>query len=239
MAPEVEAGDASTTRSDVWSLGALLARVGEAAPTAPPALRAIVARATHTDPAARYVDAAALADDLRRFLDGERVLAHDEGRLDALARLARGHPLVSLLVVAAGIAVAVVAVVASVAVARARAQTDLARAAPLIDAAERALRGAGPDEALAARALADASLALLDATGDDGLRARAQGARAATARVEPMATPPAAPPALEEATNAALPLDGGRRVARVAPDGRRHLVRATMTLAMWTPRCRA
>jgi eukaryotic-like serine/threonine-protein kinase len=92
MAPEVERGEVSSTRSDVWSLGALLRHVIAGVAHVPPALRAIVARATADEPAVRYEDAAALADDLRRFLDGERVLAHREGVLSALARHSQRRP---------------------------------------------------------------------------------------------------------------------------------------------------
>jgi DNA-binding beta-propeller fold protein YncE len=232
MAPEVERGEAATTRSDVWSLGALMQHVVAAA-VVPPALAAIVARATASDPAARYGDAAALADDLRRFLDGERVLAFREGPMGALARHLQRRPrAVAAAVVTVGV-VAVVVIVAMVAVSRARGRADLARAAQLVEAAERALREPAPDDALAARGLADAALGLLPAGSDEALRARARGVVAATARVAATAPPPPSPPAVDEATIANLPLDGGRRVVRASADGRRVVVRATTTLALW------
>lgn len=70
-APEVPAG-----RADVYGLGAVLwelLTLGKCAepPTVvpPPDLLAIAARATAADPADRYPTAAALADDLQRYLD--------------------------------------------------------------------------------------------------------------------------------------------------------------------------
>ncbi|MBL8785591.1 MAG: protein kinase [Deltaproteobacteria bacterium] len=88
MAPEVEAGGRATTRSDVWSLGRILAcGLGLDArasatplsrpPLAPPdELLAIVRRAGAARPEARYASAGELAADLERYLSGERVHAH-------------------------------------------------------------------------------------------------------------------------------------------------------------------
>ena len=62
---------------------------------APPGLRPIVARCMALDPAERYLDAAALALDIRRWLDGEarraraRQLTHDAARLRPRAHALR------------------------------------------------------------------------------------------------------------------------------------------------------
>jgi len=107
MAPEqsTQKGD---TRSDVYALGAILAGLAAAGPATKKGdshlfllrpLRSVIARATNVDPAARYTDAAALAADVRRFVDGQAVLAHRETGVERAARLARTYrtPLVLVL----------------------------------------------------------------------------------------------------------------------------------------------
>lgn len=113
MSPEQVRGEPATKQSDVWSLGATLREVmtgralyggsdadatlrervlgdGSAALgpfDGPPAMLAILERALAVDPADRYPDAAALADDLGRYLDGRRVRAHTYSAAELLARL--------------------------------------------------------------------------------------------------------------------------------------------------------
>jgi serine/threonine-protein kinase len=92
MAPE-QTRDA---RSDVYALGAMLRLTLQDEGTRP--LRAIAARAMHDDPARRYADAGALADDVLRFLDGAPVSAYRENPLEVAGRwLGRHRALVALL----------------------------------------------------------------------------------------------------------------------------------------------
>lgn len=100
MSPEACRGEPVGPSGDVWSLGAMLHHVviGEPpkvaplmpgqqlaiptsdalphAPDAPVELLAMAAKALASDPEQRYRDAADLADDLARWLDGKRIRAH-------------------------------------------------------------------------------------------------------------------------------------------------------------------
>lgn len=73
-------------RSDIYALGALLACM--LPPAAPPALRAITAKAMQPEPAARYPDVSALLSDIDRFQDGLAVAAWQEPIGHRLQRLA-------------------------------------------------------------------------------------------------------------------------------------------------------
>lgn len=93
MAPEQTAGGSADARADVYGLGVLLDAMLRVAP-APPrprALASIVARATAPDRDERYPDVPALAADVARLLDGERVEAHAEGPFERVGRLVRRH----------------------------------------------------------------------------------------------------------------------------------------------------
>lgn len=121
MAPERIRGGTATLdrRSDIYSLGAafyelisgtapfagssgleVLAEIlrGEftplraVQPAVPRELDAIVMKCLETDPEHRYASARALADDLRRYLDGDPVLARPVGLVGRLAKKARRHP---------------------------------------------------------------------------------------------------------------------------------------------------
>ena len=121
MAPERIHGGAAALdrRSDIYSLGAtfyefisgtapfasssglqVLVDVLESEfkplralqPTIAPELDAIVAKCLEKDPRLRYPSARALADDLRRYLDGDAVTARPTSRMGRLVRRARKHP---------------------------------------------------------------------------------------------------------------------------------------------------
>ncbi len=119
MAPEQARGGEAAAQGDVYALGAvlyhaltgrppfqgdsvasILTQVARDEPLAPRRLNATVPRDLETvclramekDPARRYASAAALADDLGRFLDGRPVLARPLGPFARLARRTRRHP---------------------------------------------------------------------------------------------------------------------------------------------------
>ena len=97
MAPEQSRGESAGARSDVYALGAVLAfLLRESA--RPRALDAIVARAMAEDPAARYANAGALADDVLRYLDQQPVSAYRENVVERAGRwLTRHRALVTLM----------------------------------------------------------------------------------------------------------------------------------------------
>ncbi|HET9326029.1 MAG TPA: serine/threonine-protein kinase [Candidatus Eisenbacteria bacterium] len=112
MAPEQARGEAGRIdeRTDVYGLGAtlwfLLTGQPPGSGTAPrsSAMAAVCERAMAEDPEQRYPRVSELAEEVRRFLDDARVLAHREGPFELTARFVRRYR------VAIGLVLAYVAV---------------------------------------------------------------------------------------------------------------------------------
>jgi hypothetical protein len=139
--------------SDVYSLGVVLyelvcgsrpyavdsTRITEAArvvATSPPRplpatidrpLARVILKCLEKQPALRYADAAALAADLRRYLNGDEVLAAPEPLWEAVARVARRHRVAATAAVVALLALALAATGISAFALRARRAEETAR----------------------------------------------------------------------------------------------------------------
>jgi WD40 repeat protein len=162
MPPEQAAGAVVDARADVYALGAMLYHLlaGQApyrrgsadeilaavragppptlaavAPDVPAELAAIVTTAMARDPKARYADARAVAEDLRRFQTGQLVGAHAYSPWQLLRRFLRRYRLVVAVAVAALVAVAVTI---SLSFSRILRQRQIAQAARVVAERERA-----------------------------------------------------------------------------------------------------
>ncbi len=136
MAPEQARGESLDTQGDVYALGATLYQLlsgeppvrgvsatevmdktrthdirplSEIALGAPPELIAIADKAHAFDPNDRYRDAGELGEDVRRFLDGRLVAAHDYTEWQRIVRFARRHRGMLSVIAIAAVAVAVMA----------------------------------------------------------------------------------------------------------------------------------
>src|SRR5687768_5694307 len=99
MPPEQEQGAARVdARADIFALGAILSQLG--GENAPPPLRAIAEKASRPDAGDRYPDVAALAADLARFRNQDRVQAHRESAGERALRFYRRYELPILLLLA-------------------------------------------------------------------------------------------------------------------------------------------
>lgn len=131
LAPERLNGGAATAAGDLYALGVTLRDLGTCKGfRMSPDLAAICAKAAASDPSARYADANALADDLRRFLTHRPVVANPPAPLRRFRLFARRNPLAagSLVAAAFGLIACIVALALG-AVRTARAQADAHREA--------------------------------------------------------------------------------------------------------------
>ena len=139
MAPEQAAGDPVDTRADVFAIGAIMYHLlcgqtpfegqifyhpiqraeaipnplREIVPDIPPTLLSIVERAMEIDLQRRYLDAAALADDLRRFTTGQLVRAHQYNARALIRRWIAQH---RTAVLSGSIAALIIAIAVSISV---------------------------------------------------------------------------------------------------------------------------
>lgn len=156
MAPErIRGGTAALDRrSDIYSIGAtfyeLIAGVPPFAgstslqvlvdvmerdvtplrsvrPAVPAEIDAIIMKCVERDPARRYPSARALAEDLRRYLDGEPVLARPSGLVSTLGKKARRHPRLTIAFAALLLLIAISGGWGAYTTWRASKQTELAR----------------------------------------------------------------------------------------------------------------
>jgi len=110
MSPEQAQGEVASldARSDIFSLGALLRFLVTAKPSNESAdmvrfdrsLEAVCAKATASDPSARYQSVQELALDVSRYLDGLAVGAHRESLLEKSFRFYRRYRFFILLILA-------------------------------------------------------------------------------------------------------------------------------------------
>lgn len=108
------------TKEDPPPLRAITKRV-------PAELEAIVMKCLERDPLRRYSTAAALADDLQRFLDGEPITARRVGIVYALRRMLRKHGRLALAALVVGTFVAAFAITRRNAAKQAEQAQDLGR----------------------------------------------------------------------------------------------------------------
>jgi eukaryotic-like serine/threonine-protein kinase len=106
MSPEQRSGSSATVNqtADVYALGVMLKEVLAHSQESrdrggnPRALNAIVTRATNVEPGSRYSSAGQLADDIRRWMDGQPVVAYREQISERAFRLFRQNQTAILLV---------------------------------------------------------------------------------------------------------------------------------------------
>jgi serine/threonine protein kinase len=102
MSPEQQAGASAHVdqTADVFALGVIMREMLQQVNDSPNrALDAIMNCAAAIQPSQRYSSAAALADDVRRWMDGQAVRAYHESTLEKCVRMYRQHQTAVLLVV--------------------------------------------------------------------------------------------------------------------------------------------
>ncbi len=216
MSPEQARGEPPRLTDDVFSLGAILhcllagpdarthihdstdaavqplpdaTRLMAALPDAPQDLVAIAARSLASDLSARYPDAAAMADDLRRFLDGRLVTAHRYSVRERVTRFVRRWRAPIAVATVATVALVLSGVLSALRIDAAEAEAERSLGRALVLGGDAALRRANGAEA---RAMAGQALAL---GGDSEIAARGlMLAAAPTGVVEgPISRGPACP----------------------------------------------
>jgi serine/threonine protein kinase len=108
MAPEQERGEAATPRSDIFSLGAVMAFTltnggsssGNKIHALPRALQSICEKAMASDPASRYESVESFAADISRYLEQAPVSAYRETIWERAGRLMNRHATAIVLVAA-------------------------------------------------------------------------------------------------------------------------------------------
>lgn len=220
-APELLEGARATVASDLYALGVMLRELialpgPRSARRATRELEMIAARAMRPDPAQRYESARQLGEELHRWLALEPIEARDGGVMYRFGKRLRRHPLTSV-----GIALAAVALVGFGLYSRLQAerfaeQRDSAR--QLAEFMEQVLLGTDPEIArdgdLSARALLDRGLEGLGpelAVGAPGAAVRARFASIMGRTYQRLGDYPTARRLLEEAL-ASEALDPTQRV---------------------------
>ncbi len=251
MSPEQMEADPAAVGppSDVWALGAILYRALTGRPPfegstvaevmhrtlfrdpdpprridarIPTDLETICLKSLEKDPARRYADARALADDLRRYLDGEAIAARPVSAIEILLRRARRHRVAAATTVLAALCIAGALGYARIASEERRREAEERRRAEVAAAdARRALDKAGRVQRVLARwqELND-TLARLDAAHHDSTRNGEEKRARAAESWPPVEAFLRATPADDVSRAAALALAGwARRLAGHEEEG--------------------
>jgi eukaryotic-like serine/threonine-protein kinase len=129
LRPPFEAADRHALMQRVLSEGP--SRLKAAAPSVPHDLETIIEKAIAREPAQRYSTAAALADDLQRFLDDKPIRARRATQRERLLRWGRRNPWLATLLTAVAVLLVLITAVSSVAAIRLNREQDRTRAAYL------------------------------------------------------------------------------------------------------------
>jgi serine/threonine protein kinase len=89
--PEQNSGDAVSTATDVYSLGATLKAILPAGGRIPPDLATIIKKATCEEAEQRFASVADLSEDLRRYLAGLPIMAREQTLVYQVGKFVRRH----------------------------------------------------------------------------------------------------------------------------------------------------